>query len=223
MEDKILMIIPSRDRPESIKELFKTFEAYSTNRSRLLVALDDDNDFKYNRIPGIHYTVDKRLGCMGTLNKVALKFVDEYRYLGFMGDDHRFRTDGWDEILIQKLEEKGINGIVYANDLYPYNDLPTSVVMNSHVVKELGYMVPPVLKHMYADNFWLELGTALGSIAYVPEVIIEHMHYSVGKSEKDESYQETTPLMQQDAEEYAGYKKFLFQYDVDKLRGTQAI
>jgi hypothetical protein len=49
-------------------------------------------------------------------------------------------------------------------------------------------MVPPNMKHLYLDNFWKKLGEDLGSLHYLEDVIVEHMHPVAGKAEWDEGY-----------------------------------
>ena len=44
------------------------------------------------------------------------------------------------------------------------------------------------MKHLYLDNFWKKLGEDLGSLTYLEDVIIEHMHPVAGKAEWDEGY-----------------------------------
>jgi hypothetical protein len=62
------------------------------------------------------------------------------------------------------------------------------IAMTSDIVTALGGMVPPNMRHLYLDNFWLRLGTDLGKITYCPEIIIEHCHPLIGKAEMDEGY-----------------------------------
>ena len=107
--------------------------------------------------------------------------------VGFMGDDHRPRTEGWDSRYMETLHELG-TGIVYGDDRLQGAALPTQVAMTSDIIRALGHMAPPDQKHLYLDNYWLTLGQAANCIRYLPEVIVEHMHYSVGKSPADEHY-----------------------------------
>jgi hypothetical protein len=60
--------------------------------------------------------------------------------------------------------------------------------MTSDIPLALGYMTYPVLSHLYADNFWLDLGRAIERIKYLPEVLIEHMHPGAGKNIIDAGY-----------------------------------
>jgi len=78
--------------------------------------------------------------------------------------------------------------VVYGNDLFQGANLPTAAFLNSSLVQALGYMAPPVLKHLYADNFWMGLGQRLGGLVYLDDVVIEHMHPIASKGTWDEGY-----------------------------------
>lgn len=107
--------------------------------------------------------------------------------LGFMGDDHIPRTPEWDIQVSTALSELG-TGLVYGDDLLQHERLPTAAFMTKDIIQALGYMVPPEFKHLYVDDWWKEVATRAGCLRYLPEVIIEHLHYLVGKAEKDETY-----------------------------------
>jgi hypothetical protein len=153
----------------------------------------------------------------GTLNAAAVENANKYEYIGFMGDDHRTRTPGWDEKVIEALQD---HNVVYGNDLIWGEGLPTAVFLRSEVVQKLGYMAPPELIHLYLDNFWLELGKAT-SIKYLPDVIIEHLHPSVGKAQWTDSYKEVNDqaLYQADEKAFKNYLETRFEDDLRKLNG----
>jgi hypothetical protein len=60
-------------------------------------------------------------------------------------------------------------GIAYGNDLLQSEKLPTAVCMTSNIIDALDYIVPPQLQHMYADNFWKDLGICTKIIKYFPK------------------------------------------------------
>jgi hypothetical protein len=117
---------------------------------------------------------------------VAAESVNEFA-VGFMGDDHRPRTKGWDTAYLAALIQMRV-GMVYGDDGWQHETLPTQIAMTTDIVKALGWMAPPALVHMYVDNWWLELGRAAGCIRYLPDVVVEHMHPVAGKAEWDEGH-----------------------------------
>ena len=80
--------------------------------------------------------------------------------------------------------------MAYGNDLLQGQRLPTMIAMTSDIVKALGGMVPPKMKHLYLDNFWKKLGEDLEALTYIDAVVVEHMHPVAGKAEWDEGYKE---------------------------------
>ena len=211
----VLVIVPTRGRPDASIEFHKEFLAKSMI-SDLMFAIDEDDADNYPRIDGVLYEVNPRMGMNGTLNHVATKYADKYKYIAFMGDDHRIRTFGWDIVMTEKM---GSLGVAYGNDLIQGQALPTAVLMSSNIINAIGYMAPPKQKHMYLDNFWLDLGTRLNAIHYLEDVIIEHLHFSVGKSDMDSSYQETndSAIYNADKMAYDEYLSTQMDIDLDKI------
>lgn len=214
--NSVLLIVPTRTRPESCIRFYESF-VHNSRITDLVFALDDD-DVEYPRIDGVMYEVNPRMGMNGTLNFVASKYADRYDYLAFMGDDHRIRTDGWDEQLVDSIS--GIkNGVAYGNDLLQGENLPTAVLLDASIVRKLGYMAPPNQRHLYLDDFWKHLGTTLGTLRYSPEVIIEHLHFTAGKSVADDLYQEVNSSSMYDNDRFAYnmYIKDEFFNDLERL------
>lgn len=210
----LLVIVPSRGRPESVEPVASDFFGNGTGLADLMFATDDDQPL-YPAYDGVQFTVGPRLRMCGTLNAVAIENADKYKYIGFMGDDHRTRTFGWDKSVITALES---HNVVYGNDLIWGEGLPTAVFLRSENIQKLGYMAPPALIHLYLDNFWLELGRAT-SVKYLDDVVIEHLHPSAGKAEWTPEYQEVndSALYQHDQEAFNHYMLTQFQADLSKL------
>jgi hypothetical protein len=215
MNKDVLVIVPTRGRPNSSLEFYSEFSTKSMI-SDVVFALDEDDADTYQKIDEAMYEINPRMGMNGTLNYVANKYADKYKYIAFMGDDHRVRTFAWDLIMAEKI---GSLGVAYGNDLIQGEALPTAVLMSSNIIKAIGYMAPPKQKHMYLDNFWLDLGTRLNAIHYLEDVIIEHLHFSVGKSDMDSSYQETndSAIYNADKVAYDEYLSTQMDIDLDKI------
>jgi len=184
------MLVPSRGRPDNIVALLESWQVTSGGAAELLVAVDDDDpELDRYRALDVSLEVGPRLRLGPTLNKLAVERARDHFAIGFLGDDHRLRTKGWDQFIVKELHDLG-TGIVYGDDLLQRERLPTAVAMTSDIITTLGYMVPPGLIHMYADNAWLVLGKELGRIRYLPDVVIEHMHPIAGKAPVDVGYAE---------------------------------
>jgi len=188
----LAIIVPTRGRPHNIEDLiFSLNETNTSEGSDLWLVLDDDDPEldHYLELGKALIFPREGKGMAKPLNKAAMHLLDDYRHFAFLGDDHRPRTDKWDEFLIKELDLLG-TGLVYGNDLLQAEALPTAVAMTSNIIRGLGGMVPPGLAHLYLDNFWLQLGKDLGAISYLGHVIIEHLHPVAGKAEWDEGYRD---------------------------------
>lgn len=220
----LLVIVPSRGRPQNIAALWDAWQATTTGAAQLLVAADDDDPTldNYRQVcadRGIELTFGPRLRMVPTLNKVAVERAPHHFALGFMGDDHRPRTRGFDQRYVKALREFG-TGFVYGNDLLAGERLPTQVAMTSDIVQALGAMVPAPVAHLWADNQWLDLGRAIDRVCYLPDVIVEHCHPLVGKAGSDAGYEEVNApdAAEADRQIYAAWLENGFAADVEKLK-----
>ena len=187
----LVVLVPSRNRPENIAELIKSLDETETE-SDLIVIIDDDEPQTdaYLQLGCDVLMVEKNgKGMAKPLNFAARHYANKYRHFAFLGDDHRPRTKNWDVHFINALDELG-TGLVYGNDLLQGKNLATAVAMTGDIVKLLGGMVPPDMIHLYLDNFWMQLGQDLNAITYLDDVILEHMHPVAGKANWDEGYRE---------------------------------
>lgn len=194
----LVVIVPSRGRPETVAGISATVDATCGADTEALFVVDSDDPARpayFDAVAAAGERVDIKTGdhrnMVEALNKVAWSLAAAERFaplaVGFMGDDHRPRTQGWDQAYLDALRELG-TGIVYGDDLLQGERLPTQVAMTSDIIRALGHMAPPTLTHMYVDNYWLDLGRAAGCIRYLPDVVVEHMHPFAGKGLMDEGY-----------------------------------
>lgn len=190
----MIVVVPSRGRPQNIAELIESFYATCKANTKLWVCVDDDDPElnEYSRVvhggPGgyTYLWVDKPSRIGPILNRVVPKAAEQDDVVAFMGDDHRPRTVAWDQLYINTLRDMG-TGVVYGNDLIQGAVIPTQVAMTSDIVKATGKFVPEGMLHLWLDNVWKTIGEAT-KLRYLPDVIVEHMHPIAGKSEWDEGY-----------------------------------
>jgi hypothetical protein len=209
----MLLIVPSRKRPEACQELLEQFRKTSVC-SDIVFGLDDDDKSIYSEDVLNYAVVNPRMRMGGTLNHIARDNKDSYDFLAFMGDDHRPRTEAWDKILCDAIGDKP--GISYGDDLLQGANLPTAITMSADIVRRIGYMVPPCLTHLYMDNFWRDFGSKIGNLQYRADVVIEHMHYLAGKAINDLQYQEVNAshVYAKDGLAYEDYQRTQMETDV---------
>jgi hypothetical protein len=205
----------------------RLFEAINATAdfTELIFAIDADDVAEYGDlmhatagVNNVKIVIAARMGMNGTLNHWANWMAPDYDYICFMGDDHLPITKGWDTKLAEAIGDKA--GIAYGNDLLQGENLPTAVVMSTKIIRALGFMSPPALKHLFLDNFWLAMGHALENVNYLPEVIIEHLHYINGKAEHDERYAAVNnfEMHNGDSAIFAEYMATEFSNDVENVK-----
>lgn len=189
----LAVVVPSRGRPEAAFELMAAFAATCTADTELVIAVDDtDPALDAYRAAASRCTlvVGPSTTMVEALNQAVAGYPETAREpfaFGFMGDDHRPRTVGWDARYLETLRDLGV-GMVYGDDLLQREKLPTQIAMTTDIVRALGWMAPPALVHLAVDNWWLELGQRAGCIRYLPDVVVEHMHPVAGKAEWDDGH-----------------------------------
>lgn len=218
----LLMVVPSRGRPDNADAVVNAWQATSAGQSELCFVVDrDDPDCSeyQSRLadtPGVQVHLFGGTGMVAALNDAAVQFAGRYRYLGFMGDDHRPRTAGWDAELVEAMAGRPV-ALAYGDDLLQGEAMPTAVAMTSSIVSALGYMAPPTMTHLCVDLVWKLYGERLGALTYLPDVIIEHMHPANGKAPRDAGYERVNSLetVAADSSAYYAYVEDGGQLDKD--------
>ena len=193
----LTVIVPTRSRPEAalqvVNAVVDTRQIHDTN---VVLAVDSDDPMLdlYRQVAGTRPDVARVEEVVGgwmvaALNEAAMRVVADTTVtaVGFLGDDHRPRTPGWDASYLSALAELGA-GIVYGNDLLQYEFVPTQCAISASIIRALGWMAHPSLKHMYVDTLWRDMANVAGRRRYLPDVIVEHLHYINGKSVEDDGY-----------------------------------
>jgi hypothetical protein len=224
----LVVIVPSRGRPHTMVEMAEAFEETRTADAELVFAVDSDDPsgqaYYDAASPAAKVVMAPNRSMVDALNFVAtaLPMAVEATAVGFMGDDHRPRTVGWDRAYLDALAAKP--GIVYGNDLIQGPNLPTQCAMSTEIVRALGHMAPPALTHLYVDNYWRDLGKAAGCLTYLPDVVIEHLHPVAGKAAVDDGYRRVNApeMYQRDAAAYETYMREHGGRDIAAVRQALA-
>lgn len=213
MADDLLVIIPTRGRPRAVPEIVQAWDDTGATADLLFCVDKDDPELAGYKAHAkaladdgrVRFVFWARKRLVGTLNQAAVKNTPDYRFLAFMGDDHRPRPADtpWDERIRVCLS--GGPGIVYGNDLLQGEAMATAVAMTSDIVATLDYMAPPAMVHLCVDLCWLDWGRGMGRITYLPDMVIEHLHPANGKAELDQGYEEANSPERASADSAAYY------------------
>ena len=224
---EMLVIVPSRSRPHNIARLVSAWRDTQANAD-LLVLVDDDDptlpDYEalvVDWTPGHRIVAGPRQRIGPLVNEWAMRLVDDYDVIGFMGDDHAPRTPGWDATIA---EHSTPWSVVYGNDLFQGENIPTAVFMGTGLIRELGYFNPPGCEHLYLDNAWKLYGQYLGTLVYLPDVVIEHVHYLRGLAPEDDLYREVNApsMYAHDQRAFGEWANHQAAVDLDRVKAAMA-
>lgn len=209
----LTILVPSYDRPRAARELARTFQDTCTADTKLVFVCNSDDSklgqyfTMLNGIGRVLEVPSGRRGMCDSLHAAFSHLKDDLGFaVGFMGDDHRPRTIGWDAAYLNVLYNLG-TGFVYGNDLLQGELIPTQVAMTSDIPQTLGYMVPREFQHLFVDNVWKDWGRGIGKLVYLDDVVVEHLHPLAGKAKSDKNYRAVNsgPVAHADGASYAAY------------------
>jgi hypothetical protein len=137
-------------------------------------------------------------------------------------DDIVFRTDNWDEIVINKFNEFDDKiAYLFPDDCHWGSKFGTHGFFHKAWYNALGHISPPYFTVDWADNYINDIAKAVDRWIYLENVIIEHMHWTFGKMEFDETARDGHQRRRETNNE-AIYKSFetinKMREDIQKLR-----
>ena len=230
MKKHISVLIPSRNRPQSLKELCESLFTNASNPNQIEVIvyfdLDDShipeciayfNDLSSRYINPIKTIIGPKL-VLSDYNNKLLQIASSDIFMN-LGDDMRCRTKVDKINAIQIIEKYPDNiNFVYVDDGYWGPNLATHQVLHRNYVDCLGYFSPPFFDFGYADTWMFQVAQKVGRIEFLP-ILFEHMHYSIGKGEFDQTYQDKLDKNQNDIYgELFRSTEYLRDQDVKKLK-----
>ena len=197
----ISILIPSRNRPQGLKELCESLFTNDSdpNQIEVIVYLDLDDSctkeyIEYFLELNTRYTnpIKSIIGpklVLSDYNNKLLQLASSDIFMN-LGDDMRCRTQNWDIGIINAINKYPDNiNFVYVDDGYWGPNLATHQVLHRNYVDCLGYFSPPFFDFGYADTWMFQVAQKVGRIEFLP-ILFEHMHYSIGKGEFDQTYQD---------------------------------
>lgn len=185
MSPDLVVIIPSRGRPESVERTAIAFAETGADELPVIYAVrcDDPTIDEYRTrvaewfaFGEVHETGPEAMAPgINTASRHALTDLDPYA-LAVLNDDHLPRTPGWAGRYLDALGELDPVGLVYPDDGLRGERLATTWAVHADWVRVLNRMVPARVEHLYTDNAVQNLASAVGRIRYLGDVLCEHMH-----------------------------------------------
>ena len=176
-----MWLLPSRGRPHLVERLF----AAGFQTPGLLI-IDDDDYKNYRGVvqpQGWEKVSFPRKFLSAKLN-AGFAYRPSEPWYGILNDDHLPKTEGWDLKLVEALKEQKL---VWPCDNYA--DRISTPVFDGDLVRALGWITPPELKHFYIDDAHELIAEVLGC-RRLGEVTVSHEHVNKGRMKPDQTYKE---------------------------------
>lgn len=190
---------------------------------KFIIRLDEDDPKLEDYLKLIYpdewiVIIGEQVKAAGAMREAFKEFPNE-PYYGFLGDDAIPRTLYWDTELALSAEDWFI---AYPDDLLQGKISATHPVCGGELLRALGQWTLPCLTHLYIDTVLDHIGRELSLLRWRPDVILEHCHWSVGKSEKDETYERVWNGKNYHTEDHLCFNHWKQNLDLSTLSKTIA-
>jgi len=228
MKKSISILEPTRNRPQSVKELCESIftTADEPNLVEVLFYFDIDDShipecLEYFKELSTRYAdpIKTIIGPRLILSDYPNKLVQIASSDIFLnsGDDIRYKTQGWDTSIIRAFDDYPDKLVlVYPDDGHFGPNFASHTALHRNWVECLGYFLPPIFDFGFADTWMFHISIIIDRKVFLP-VLLEHMHYSRGKSELDNTYQEKLNKQNFCNELYSA-TEYLRDQDIKKLQ-----
>lgn len=212
-----MWVLATRSRPKNCARFIQSWS--STTASTPVYLRLDSCDPDLDEIIALPWpdqfnvVVGQRVGLSRSINEMFERYSNEPWY-GILADDLVPQTPQWDLELISIC---GAWNISYPND-GGAKDLPTHPCVGGNLVRAIGWFGFPPCHHYFTDTIWKYLGEHLNNIYRLDHVIVEHMHYSVGKSPRDTVYEQSSQHWKTDKMAYRDWTRSSGPKLVERLR-----
>ena len=200
---KISILTPTRNRPNNCERFIKSIynTAWERGAVELLFYVDNDDPAlgsyrslekhckkEYVGFSDVRFIAGKPKSVSISWNDLAEECTGDVMIMG--NDDLVYQTPGWDNILEKELEKYKEDKIYVAwfDDKINYDRHCAFPIVSREWYNKLGRFTPGCFNFGYNDTWIFEVGKMLDRCHFIPSVVVEHLHFSQGKSEMDDTY-----------------------------------
>lgn len=232
--EKISILTPTRNRPAFVGQMIKSCVETSTHPELLEFVFYIDNDdqasieyfgelvpyLKKRNESQITVISGDRIVLSQTWNECYK--VSTGAILHHCGDDLRFKTDGWDNIVREKFNEYEDRIVfVFGDDgILKPGSFGTHGFVHRKWAEAVGYFVPPYFSSDHNDSWLNDVAQSIDRHEFV-DIYTEHLHPVAGKHTWDQTHRERLERHRNDnVDELYGQLANKRLEDADKLRSA---
>ena len=197
------ILTPTRNRPNNCERFIKS--VYNSARTRknveMIFYIDNDDPAitsyksldwhaqkEYEGFKNIKFIYGEPKSVSISWNDLAEECIGDVLIMG--NDDLVYQTDGWDEKLDQELDtyKKDKVYVAWMDDGLNQDRHCAFPIVSRQWYECLGRFTPGCFHFGYNDTWIFDVGKMLDRCHYIPFIKAEHLHFSTGKSEMDDTY-----------------------------------
>ena len=194
MKFNISLLVPTRKRPLNVQRLIESakINADNSNGIEFIFYIDRDDLDSVNAIskfPNTKCIVGDRI-VLSEMWNMCYRIADADVFM-HCGDDIVIQTQGWDTMVLNEFDKYPDKiAFVHGQDGHWKEALGTHGFLHRNWVEVVGYFVPPYFSSDWNDVWLTDVALLTGRKVYLEGLLTEHMHFSFGKSEIDETHKE---------------------------------
>lgn len=184
--DLISILIPTRNRPNSLRNVLNSFRetTYSLSQVEFLLYIDDDDrltcvDSIYKQFPFLNmkHRVGPRVYPLSNLYNILFSHCSG-SIVGYWGDDAVMLSEMWDMTVRHEFSRFSDEVLlVYPPDTKPERDFALHGWLSRKSIETVGFLFPPYFEGQCDDRWITEVYKALGRAVCV-DIKIDHRRVS---------------------------------------------
>lgn len=198
---KIAILVPSRERMNNRLTLISSIitTVKNINNVTLYLGIDEDDptlsiaNKLTAAIPFVKIVNIKNGGQFLGLGKMwnILAETCTEEIISMIGDDMVFKTQNWDEEIIKEFVNGPADHIkaIHCNDDWHKAKLAVNLFCHRKYIDIMGHFMREEFKINWVDQWLHQIFSAFGRLKYRDDIMIEHRHWSIGKSRQDNTVQ----------------------------------
>jgi hypothetical protein len=213
-----MILLPTKGRPHLLARFLDCCIETNVTETILLIYDGDDDRVKYEKeykmpFPVLELVVPQGTTLNNCFNAAYEKYPDEV-YYGLVSDDCTPETPRWD---VKLKEACQTDKIAWPAEGIHNEKLPGFVFLGGDLVRKMGFIYPPSIKHWFTDNLMNALQLKCGIGIYLPHVMLRHRHMVNGLAPEDDTYR-NQPDHDADGKAYAAFLKDEFAALVERVQ-----
>lgn len=214
---RILYKLTSRSRPERFLKVIENIKSLARHDDYLILCTLDSDDASMVPYRAALAQMDK-VQCFYGRSKSKIDAINRdmdkvsgWNILFNVSDDQLFLVEGFDKIVIDKVNSVGGDCFLHYPDANAKDRLATMSIMDEKYYRRTNYIYHPSYISLWCDNEAMLVAKKLGRYFYTNHMIFDHYHPSFNRVPTDDQYRKTESYYAVDKRNFEHRKRLNFR------------